>query len=120
MHPHNPGSYLGDLGEAFTWISKRVLREGIESIISNNPAEILHHMERRLSAPERILDATNLAPVTGREHNLIHTGKILLGSTPEGKIAIVDFWGAHFMANPLHFRELWNYWLWKWQESAPR
>jgi len=85
-------SYLGDLDEAFTSISKKVLQEGIESILSNNPTEICHHIERRLTAPERILDSTNLAPVTGKKHSYIHSGRILLVPNDKGKIAVVDFW----------------------------
>jgi hypothetical protein len=113
-------SYLSELDEAFTWISKKVLKEEIESIISNNQAEICHHMERRLSEPQKILDAENLAPVTGKEHNLIHAGIILVRPTENGKISVVDLYGAHFLSNPKHFRELWNYWKDKWQERGAR
>lgn len=116
MHEHNHGSYLGNLDEAFTFISKKVLRDGVESIISNNPAEICHHMSRRLTSPQSILDAKNLAPVTGKEHYYIHAGRILVDPSKDGdgRITVVDFYGAHFIVNPKEFRDLWQHYLDEW------
>lgn len=116
MHPHNPGSYLGNLDEAFTWISKKVLQEGVMSVVSYNPAEICHHLERRLTNPTAILDSHKIAPITAREHTTVHDGTrtIQISEASNGNLYIVDLLGARFQANPERFRELWQYYLDRW------
>jgi len=114
VHEHNHGSYLGNLDEAFTWISRQVIQQGVMSVVSYNPAEICHHLERRLVSPQSILDAKNLAPVTGREHTYIHSGGILVHATKDGRIAVVDLYGARFVADTTEFQRIWQKYLDLW------
>jgi len=116
MNPHNHGSYLGNLDEAFTWISRQVIQQGVMSVVSYNPAEICHHLERRLTNPTAILDSHKIAPITGREHTIVHdgTGTIQITEATNGNLYIVDSLGAKFQANPERFRELWQYYLDRW------
>jgi hypothetical protein len=66
-----------EAAKIFTIVSKIVLvRTEIQSIVSVNRAEILHHYHRRLTDPEAILDPYNLIPLTAYEHVLVHQGKI--------------------------------------------
>lgn len=111
---HSHGSYLGNLDEAFTWISKKVLQDGVMSVVSYQPAEIFHHLERRLTNPTAILDPYKLAPVTAREHDMVHAGRIHIDSTPTRKLSVVDFYGAKFLSDPAEFRELWQHYLDEW------
>lgn len=107
-------SFLGNADEAFTWISKRVIQKDILSIVSYNSAEILHHMERRLSNPSEILAAENLVPLTAFEHTMVHAGKILIVKVGFGRFAVTDMNGAHFIANTMAFMKVWNNYLSEW------
>ena len=110
-------SELGNLDEAFTWISKKVLQRGVMSIASYNPAEIFHHMERRLTNPTEILAAENLVPLTAFEHTMVHAGKITIKPLGYGTFAIVDINGAHFLTDTMPFMKLWNNYLKEWIEK---
>lgn len=114
MTEHKHGSYLGNLDEAFTWISKRVLQEGVMSVVSYQPAEICHHLERRLTNPTAILNSFGLAPITAREHVMVHDGTIRIEKTGDGKLSIVDALGARFISDPKEFRKLWQHYLDEW------
>lgn len=114
MQEHSHGSYLGNLDEAFTWISKKVLQQGVMSVVSYNQAEICHHLERRLTNPTAILDPFKLAPVTGKEHDMVHSGAIQIASAPDGKLSVVDSNGAHFRVDAKEFRDLWQHYLDLW------
>lgn len=114
MQEHRHGSYLGNLDEAFTWISKKVLQAGVMSVVSYNPAEICHHLERRLTNPTAILDPKKLAPVTGREHDMVHAGTIKIDSAPDGKLSVVDMNGAKFLSDTKEFCKLWQHYLNLW------
>lgn len=109
---------LGDIDEAFTWISKKVLQKGVMSIVSYNPAEIFHHVKRRLTNPTEILAAENLVPLTAFEHTMVHDGKIVVVNTGFGRFAVTDMNGAHFLANTMEFMKLWNYYVKEWIEKG--
>lgn len=111
-------SQLSNLDEAFTWISKRIIQKDIMSIVSYNPAEIIHHVKRRLSNPTEILDATNLVPLTAFEHTMVHDGKIIITNVGLGRFAVTDMNGAHFIANTEEFMAKWNYLLNEWSERG--
>lgn len=105
---------LGNLDEAFTWISKRVILSDIQSIASYNQAEILHHVQRRLTNPQEILAAENLVPLTAFEHTMVHAGKILIVCVGFGRFAVTDMNGAHFIANTTAFMKVFNNYLSEW------
>jgi len=116
MHPHNHGSYLGDLDEAFTWISKKVIQEGVMSVVSYQTAEICHHLERRLTNPTAILNPKKIAPITGREHTIVHNGTntIQIAEASNGKLAVVDMNGARFQVDTTEFQKCWQHYLDEW------
>ena len=91
--------------------------EGILSVVSYQPAEICHHLERRLTNPTAILNPFKLAPITGREHGAVHSGKLLLSSTTERKINVVDTNGARFISDTTEFCKLWQHYLDLWWQS---
>lgn len=63
--------------ERFSEVSKRLVIAGdIRSALSDNPAEIFHHIYRRLNNPDRILDPYNLVPLTATEHGDLHNNRI--------------------------------------------
>jgi hypothetical protein len=101
-------SYLSELDEAFTWISKKVLQEGVLSIVSYQPAQIVHHLERRLTNPSAMLDSYKLVPLTAREHDLVHSGRILLLRGETGSLSVRDELGARFVARLNDFYEAWQ------------
>jgi hypothetical protein len=117
-------SYLGNLDEAFTWIAGKVIVSGVTSAVSNNPAEIIHHLERRLANPEAILLAENLVPLTAYEHILVHspTPQIRL-VRKNGFLYVYDQHGAKFRANLKEFYLTWNRYLEEWKhrrEETPQ
>jgi hypothetical protein len=100
-------SYLGDLDARFSSVSEHVIKHGVQSALSNNPAEIIHHTERRLTHPESILDEDKLIPITGLEHALIHDGKIQIIKTADG-FRCIDANGARFKLKLAKFKEIWR------------
>lgn len=98
---------LGEAGEVFTKVSKQVLAEGVSSALSMHDAEIIHHLERRLTNPNKILDAENLVPLTGYEHDMVHKGVITLQKTG-GYISAIDGNGAKWRLDLKKFVLIWN------------
>lgn len=80
------------------------------SALSDTPAEIFHHIERRLTNPLRILDGTNLVPLTTEEHTAVHNNQIIL-EEKDGVIFCTDYrWGrvVRFRIYLNDFRRIWN------------
>jgi hypothetical protein len=100
-------SYLSDLDRRFTETSQKVISSGIMSALSQNPAEIIHHYERRLTNPLIVLDENNLIPMTAWEHVLVHDGKIIIYEI-KGFYYCIDEHGARFRLKLDKFRQLWR------------
>lgn len=97
--------------ELFTAISKEMIKSGtVRSALSDTPAEIFHHIERRLTNPLRVLDPTNLVPLTTAEHSAVHANQIVL-TEKDGVVFCTDYrWGrvVHFRLYLDDFRKAWE------------
>lgn len=94
----------------FTKISKKVLDGETRSALSDRPAEIIHHMERRLTRPDLILEASNLIPLSAEEHDAVHRGEIIL-EEKDGVVFCTDKRWKREVRLRLYlsdFRDKWN------------
>jgi hypothetical protein len=106
-------SELGDADALFSAVAEKVLIDGVISAMSDRPAEIIHHIYRRLNNPDRILDAENLVPLTAAEHGALHNGAIDIYES-NGVVFCVDKrWNreVRFRLYLEDFRKMWRKYL---------